>query len=183
MELWDVYDVDRQKTGRTAQRGADSLRKGEYHLSVHVVIKDSRGRLLLQRRTLDKEDWPGCWDIAAAAGSALAGENSREAAARELYEELGIQADFTDLAPYMSINLVDCFGDWYIISMDLEPDSLCFQPGEVMDARWADRDEAMALLKAGKMVDYYPGFIGLLYETDGKRGAVRSWEHRWTKKE
>ena len=37
MELWDVYDINRNKTGKTAVRG-EGLPEGGYHLVVHVCI-------------------------------------------------------------------------------------------------------------------------------------------------
>ena len=39
MELWDVYDIDRQKTGKLAQRvNGKSMPEGEYHLVVHICL-------------------------------------------------------------------------------------------------------------------------------------------------
>lgn len=177
MEFWDVYDKDRQKTGRTVRRGVDPLEAGEYHLAVEVAIRSQDGKLLLQRRSLEKEDWPGIWDLAAAGGSALAGETGREAARRELYEELGIEADFPD-PPLMSFTLDHCFGEWFLLELDPSLKDLRFQPGEVMDARWADREEILALLEEGKLVDYHPGFVDLLMTQDGHTGAMRSWKGR-----
>ena len=43
MELWDVYDINRNKTGKTAVRG-EGLPEGGYHLVVHVCIIGSDGR-------------------------------------------------------------------------------------------------------------------------------------------
>ncbi len=44
MELWDVYDINRNKTGKTAARG-EVLPEGGYHLVVHVCIIGSDGRI------------------------------------------------------------------------------------------------------------------------------------------
>ena len=41
-ELWDVYDKERRLTGRVHRRG-DILASGDYHLSVHIWIRNSRG--------------------------------------------------------------------------------------------------------------------------------------------
>ena len=94
MELWDIYDIDRVRTGRVAQRGKPAseggLGEGEYHLVVHICVFNGHGQLLLQQRQKDKEGYPNLWDVSAA-GSALAGENSAAAASRELREELGIE--------------------------------------------------------------------------------------------
>ena len=33
-ELWDIYDRNKQKTGKTAERGVDQFKEGEYHIVV-----------------------------------------------------------------------------------------------------------------------------------------------------
>ena len=81
-ELWDLYTKDREKTGRTHRRG-EPMKEGEYHLAVHVCIFNSKNELLIQQRQPFKEDWSNMWDLTAA-GSALQGENSQQAAEREV---------------------------------------------------------------------------------------------------
>ena len=44
-EIIDLYDVDRQLTGKTAKRG-DKLEDGIYRLVVHVCIFNSKGELI-----------------------------------------------------------------------------------------------------------------------------------------
>ena len=89
IEYWDIYDENRNKTGRIYRRG-DEMQSGDYHLVIHVCIFNSKNELLIQRRHPDKIGWPGIWDISAA-GSALQDEDSRMAAIREVKEELGIE--------------------------------------------------------------------------------------------
>ena len=93
-EMWDLYTKDREKTGRLHRRG-DAMKNGEYHLAIHVCIFNSRNELLIQQRQSFKEDWPDMWDLTAA-GSALQGENSCQAAEREVAEELGLKIDLSD---------------------------------------------------------------------------------------
>ena len=49
MELWDIYDKDRNKTGRTMKRG-EPMKDGDYHLVVHICIFSSDGKMLIQQR-------------------------------------------------------------------------------------------------------------------------------------
>ena len=76
-----MYDEDRRPTGETVERYG-SFPAGGLHVVVHVCIFDREGRLLIQRRQETKAAWPGRWDLSAG-GCALAGETSRQAAARE----------------------------------------------------------------------------------------------------
>ena len=90
MELWDIYDSDGALTGRTHPRG-QPLAPGDYHLAVTVTVVDSRGRVLLTRRSREKTLCPRVWECPG--GGVLAGETSREGAARELLEETGLVAE------------------------------------------------------------------------------------------
>ncbi len=59
------------------------------HRAVHVMVTDSRGRILLQKRSRNKDIQPGKWDTSVG-GHVDPGETLMQAALRELKEELGI---------------------------------------------------------------------------------------------
>ncbi|WP_024870175.1 Nudix family hydrolase [Pseudoxanthomonas suwonensis] len=70
---------------------------GDHLRSIHVVagvITDVRGRVLLTRRG-ENSDLPGLWEFPG--GKREPGETSEQALARELHEELGIEAEVGDL--------------------------------------------------------------------------------------
>ena len=67
-------------------------RLGLRHRAVHVWVYNSRGELLLQKRSTRKECFPGLWD-SAAAGHVDRGEEYDDCAIRELGEELGLQLE------------------------------------------------------------------------------------------
>ena len=48
MELWDVYNIERIKTGETMERG-EAYKEGAYHLVVHACIFNSKGEIRQQR--------------------------------------------------------------------------------------------------------------------------------------
>ena len=142
MEYWDIYDSRRRKTGKTVQRGTPLL-PGEYHLVVHICLFGSDGRMLIQRRQPFKAGFPGLWDLSAT-GSAVAGEDSAQAAQRELSEELGVRIDFADIRPYITFYREYGFVDVYVLTAD--PGVLCLQEEEVIEARLATEEEICALI-------------------------------------
>lgn len=86
LELWDLYDKNRIKTGRVHKRGAP-LAEGDFHIVVHVWIRNNKGEILLTKRHQDKTH-PNLWECTG--GSILVGEDSIEGALREVKEEIGI---------------------------------------------------------------------------------------------
>ncbi len=69
---------------------------GDWHVAVFVWVFDARGRVLLQRRSPDKDAWPGRWD-ASAAGHVEVSESIESAACREILEELGLEVSMAEL--------------------------------------------------------------------------------------
>jgi len=162
MELWDLYDDQRRLTGKTMQRG-EPFPENAYRLTVHVCIFNSRGEMLIQRRSDTKSVWPSLWDISAA-GCARSGENAREAAERELGEELGIRRSFSGVRPHLSVSWVHGYDDFFVLTEDLDVNKLTLQEEEVAEARWAAKDEVIALLDQGKFTPYYRHFLELLFD-------------------
>jgi isopentenyldiphosphate isomerase len=94
-ELLEVFDTHGQPTGTARSRAAMHL-EGDWHQAFHCWIVRRHGReVVLQRRSLEKDTFPGCWD-AAAAGHWRFGERPQDAA-REIAEELGLAVDFEQL--------------------------------------------------------------------------------------
>lgn len=61
------------------------------HRVVHVLVFNQHGELLLQKRSMNKDVAPGKWDTSVG-GHIEAGETISGALAREMKEELGINA-------------------------------------------------------------------------------------------
>ena len=64
--------------------------KGLPHRASYILVFTSGGKLFVQKRTMDKDIYPGYYDVAAG-GVVLANETYEESAKRELEEELGIK--------------------------------------------------------------------------------------------
>lgn len=169
MEIIDVYDRHRNKL-RTAPRG-EKLGENEYRLVIHVCIFNSNDKLLIQKRQPFKKGWPGLWDVTVG-GCAQAGESSADAAARELFEELGIRYDFTDIRPSVSVGFTAGFDDYYIIEREVEPDTLRLQYEEVEKAEWADKDRVLSMIGGGSFIPYNRGFIEWLFDMRKDFGTI-----------
>ncbi len=151
MELWDIYDKNRNKTGRQAVRG-EGLAPGDYHLVVHIWIKNTKGQYLISKRAATKAN-PLIWETTG--GSAVLGDDSLTAALREVEEELGLQLDpnsgeciYTDMRE-------DDFRDVWFFQRDVELDELIFQKEEVCDAQWATEEDIRAMIVAGEFWPHY----------------------------
>jgi isopentenyldiphosphate isomerase len=83
-ELLNVYDRDGRVVG--AKRRTEAKASGEPVGAVNVLLVNSRGEVLLQRRPQDKENG-GSWDKSVG-GHVSAGEGFDETAVREAGEEL-----------------------------------------------------------------------------------------------
>lgn len=64
-------------------------REGLWHRAVNIFLFRPDGRLLIQRRQLSKDVWPGAWDLSVAE-HLKPGETYADGAVRGLREELGI---------------------------------------------------------------------------------------------
>lgn len=87
-EYFEVVDDDDQVIGqalRSECHGNPQL----IHRVAHILVFDHLGRLLLQKRAMNKDVQPGRWDTSVG-GHLDPGETYAAAAAREMFEELGI---------------------------------------------------------------------------------------------
>ena len=88
MEMFEIVDEEDQVIGlapRAACHGNPSL----VHRVAHVLVVNTRGDILLQKRSPHKDIQPGKWDTSVG-GHLDPGESYHDAAVREMFEELGL---------------------------------------------------------------------------------------------
>lgn len=171
IERWDILDKNGVATGRTALRGKNTLKSGEYHLVVHIWIISSSGAFLIQRRADDKLLMPGEW--AATGGAAIAGEDSFAAAQRELYEELGIRTARGDMKKLFRIRRRNSLLDVWLTVQDIPVRELKLQSAEVAEAKWVSDDELGYMIKSGNFHNYGKEYFDRVFEKIRKsEGAV-----------
>ncbi|WP_459129426.1 NUDIX hydrolase [Guggenheimella bovis] len=158
-DILRLYTKDRKPTDQTILRG-EMIPKGLYHQVVHLCIFNSKGELLIQKRSPLKSSWSGLWDVSV--GGCVSGdESSTEGMHRECLEELGL--DLTFERAHFTINFDRGFDDYYFVELDLDPKSLTLQEEEVEEARFATKDEVLDLLEKKLFIPYRKEFIELLF--------------------
>lgn len=98
MEWLDVVGEDGVPTGERVERQR-AHREGIRHRTAHVWLarmRDGRPQVLLQKRTEEKDSYPGCYDMSSG-GHIPAGVDYVPSALRELKEELGVEASGEEL--------------------------------------------------------------------------------------
>jgi len=144
-ELWDLVDAAGRPLGITHRRGDPVLPEGGYHVVSSVCAVRADGRVLISQRAAVK-DFALDWEFAA--GSALAGETSREAAVRELREETGLSASGPALTFVGRCVEASALFDVYV-AHDVDPAMLMLDPDEVAASEWVTLDDVRARYRAG----------------------------------
>ena len=147
MEYNDIYDENRNLTGRVHLRGTPWM-DGEFGLVVCVWVHDGRGNILLTRRAPGKT-FAGTWENSG--GAAQAGEDSLTAIRRELWEETGIRAEIYDLEFLRSVRDRNCFYDHYCLKWTGSADEIVLLPGETDAVQWVSFDDIHRMIGTGEI--------------------------------
>lgn len=147
-EYWDLYDAERKPLGRTIKRG-DAFAEGEYYVCCEVWMQNSEGKILMTQRHPDKKAG-GLWEFTG--GGVLAGGTTKQAAVRELEEELGGLAGETELTLLEVYKHKNYFMDIFVVKKDIDTATLVLQPEEVVDAKWVSHEELLQMIEEKQVV-------------------------------
>lgn len=186
MEIFDLYDKDRNKLNQTMVRGTMQP-ENTYRLVVHICIFNDKKQMLIQQRQPNKSGWSNLWDVTVG-GHAVAGDSSSMAAHRELMEEIGLDVDFSDKRPALTVHWknpastknAQGFDDYYLLNMNVDEKSLTLQPEEVQAVKWASEEEILQMIKEKTFIPYHPAMIGYLFHMS--KGHNSHTEADWTVK-
>ena len=150
-EVWDIYDINRNKTDKTVERGKP-MAQDEYHIVVNIWIKNSDSKWLISKRSPNKH-YGNLWECC---GGTVLGEDSITAAIREAKEELGVELKpenghlFT--SAIRQYRTFPDFLDVWVFNQDVDINSVVFQKGETCDAKFATSEEILAMEKKGEFI-------------------------------
>lgn len=167
MELWDLYNENRELIGRDHIRG-EEIPQGCYHLVVHVWIRNSKGEYLISQRSADRPSLPLMWECVG--GSVLKGEDSLTGAIREVQEEVGVLLPVEHGRLVKSVVREEVNGvpfrdilDVWLFEYDGPVTLEQATTQEVAQAAWMTKTEIQQLLGHGKLVHT----LSYFFETEG----------------
>lgn len=158
MELWDIYNSNKQRTGRTMKRNDWCLKDDEYHLTVLGVVARPDGKYLITKRVRDKAWAPGWWEVSG--GAAQAGESSEEAVIREVREETGLDVSDAEGGYVFTYHRENpgkgdnYFVDVYRFVLDFDESDVKIQEEEADGYKIASPEEIRALAEEGIFLHY-----------------------------
>jgi isopentenyl-diphosphate delta-isomerase type 1 len=145
-EWFDVVDEDDRVIGK-ATRSDCHGNPDLIHRVSHVLVFDESERLLLQKRSQCKDVQPGRWDTSVG-GHLDLGEGYRNAAIREMREELGIADAPLEFLYFSSIR--NDFESENVATFRTRYDGLIqFDPEEIDEVRFFCAEEIQGRLGCG----------------------------------
>ncbi len=156
MEYWDIYDINKQRTGRTMQRNDFTMQPGDYHLTVLGVICRPDGKFLITQRAMNKHWAAGWWEVSG--GGVMAGETSEEAVRREVFEETGLDVTGAEGGYQFSYRREsegdNYFVDIYRFMLAFEESDVRPQFSEMQGFMLADKAQIEELARQGIFLHY-----------------------------
>ena len=162
MEIWDLYDENKNVTGKYCVRG-EQIPDNYYHLVVHIWIKNDKGEYLIAQRSETKSTCPLMWECVG--GAVLKGETSLQGALRETKEEVGIDLNesegeivYTETRKTKNGLVFNDIMDVWLFKYNGEVDLNNATTDEVKDVKWMTKDEIKEFYDSKKLVqslDYF----------------------------
>ena len=144
-ELRDLYDKNSVRTDKTYYKG-DVIPEGYYPMVVMVVIRNSEGKFLMQKRVESKG---GDWGVTG--GHPKSGETPLEGIVTEVKEELGLDFSKEKFIEYESgCDGKDCF-KMYFVNKDVDLSDIIIQKEELSEVRWFSMDELKNMVDTGEL--------------------------------
>lgn len=170
-EYLDVYDINRNKLGKTIERTSDEkLEDGEFIVALRAWVVNKDKKILFTQRSMTKTQ-PGRWEPTG--GLLTSGETSLEGVKRELKEEIGLDVENNEIQLLETIveteehENVNILRDIYLINKDITLDDITFVDNEVMDAKFITIDEMITYIDEDKSFEwlrYFEKIYRELYE-------------------
>lgn len=164
-ELLDIYTRDGKYLGVRTRTECHTENPGFYHKPAWTWAYNSKGQILVQKRSMNKKRFPGCWDMSCA-GHVDSGETAKMGAIREAKEEIGIDVSEEDMQFMFEYIEDDAWeiGQVFFFKCDKEIEELTIQKVEVEEVKWIDFEDFKKLLYSDKWVPMDKEYNDLVVE-------------------
>lgn len=154
-EVFEVFDADDRHVGFSTRGECHSL-NGKIHRCSHILIVDDEGRILVAERSDLKDVSPGLYGCSVS-GHPLPGETYREAAERELREELpGTEAHLEEVGWFRKYTRTDRENSMLYVARHSGP--FAFNPEEIKSLEFMEPEKITQLMRE-RPSKFAPGFI------------------------
>ena len=144
-ELRDLYDLNGNKTDKTYYKGGE-IPSGYYPMVVMVVIRNSNGEFLMQKRVPRKG---GDWGVTG--GHPKSGETPLEGIVTEVKEELGLDFSKEKFIEFDSgCDGKDCY-KMYFVSKDINIKDITIQQDELSEVRWFSMEALKNMVEVNEL--------------------------------
>lgn len=144
-EKRDLYDENSNPTGKTYFKG-DKVPEGFYPMVVMIVLQNSKGEFLMQKRVPRKG---GDWGVTG--GHPKAGETPLQGIVTEVLEELGL--DISDEKPIVydeGCDGKDCYKMYYL-KLDIDIENLKIQEDELSEVKWFSMEKLNEMVQTKEL--------------------------------
>lgn len=141
MELRDLYNKNKEKTDETIY-SIEETPENRYILIELVLIQNSQGQILIQKRSKEKGG-----EYALTSGHAKSGETPLQGIISEINEELGLTVLPDELSLMYSERNDNkrAFYDLFYLQNDYDISEMKLQKEEVENVKWLSEDEVRTL--------------------------------------
>jgi len=165
-ELFDIVTEDDIVTHQALRSAAHA--QGLWHRGIHVFLFTADGKLLIQKRSAARAQYPSVWDCSVSE-HVKAGEGYHAAAVRGLKEEMGVEGIEVQTLVKFKMNYGPHDNEISVLFRGtVDPACVRFDPREIAQVDYYSVDELMEKIERGEMGFCY-WFIQLLrWHTGGQ---------------
>jgi isopentenyl-diphosphate delta-isomerase type 1 len=153
-EIFDIVDESDSVVGSASREEVHRL--GLLHRSSHLLVFDSMERVLLQKRSSEKDSFPGRWD-SSVSGHVDSGEGYDQCIVRETSEEIGIDLSEVPEKLFKIDACEETAQEFTWVYRTLNEGPFSVNREEISEVKWFNKDDVGRLLE-DRGEDFSPAF-------------------------
>lgn len=161
-EYLDIFDENETMLGTKTREECHNQNVNFYHKVAWAWLINDNNEILIQQRSWNKSNRPGCWEELSVAGHVLSGESPEQACIREISEELGIKTNNLEFLNKWLLKDTNEIVYFYATRISQTITDLTLQKEEVADAKFVNFEDFKYILINGGFGKYPLEYINLV---------------------